>query len=159
MGTGIDVFISIPSDQGELNVRVQASAPPTSTPLQDEAVALSCAAHLALRLNLANSTFLMDCLSLASFAALRNISATPWNIRNDLAHFFKDTSNLNAQVFHISREINGIAHSLGQQVFRSNASSQISCFAHAHSHQSCPMVSHLSHFQIQGINLHTIHCY
>ena len=67
-------FICIPSEQGAINVHVQALAPPTSTPLQAETVALSCAAQLASSLNLAKPTFLMDCLSIASFAALINIS-------------------------------------------------------------------------------------
>jgi hypothetical protein len=32
VATGIGVFISVPSQQGELNVQIQASAPPTLTP-------------------------------------------------------------------------------------------------------------------------------
>lgn len=103
----------------------------------------------------------MDCLSLAKFAALRNISdiSIPWNIRKELAQFFKVTSNMNAQVFHISRNINGVAHNLAQQVYRSFGATQIYCSAHCHVHTSCPVASLLSHFQVQGINLHTIYCY
>ena len=114
-------------------------------------MSLSCAAHLALRLNLANSTFLMDCLSLASFAAVRNISATPWNIRNDLAHFFKDTSNLNAQVFHISREINGIVHNLAQQVFRAIGDTRLSFFAARLTHGLCPILPLLEIFRFRAL--------
>ena len=49
--TGVGVYFCPPSSQGELNSQVQASAPPTSTPLQAEAVALACAAHLAICLS------------------------------------------------------------------------------------------------------------
>ena len=161
VGTGIGVYISMPSDQGEISIQVQASASSTSTPLQAEAVALSCAAHLAAQLNITNPTFLTDCLSLASAAASRNISDSPaqWNIRKQLATFLKVTSNLAAQVFHVSREINGVAHNLARQVFQSVRETQVACFAHAHSNSPCPVVALLSNFQLADIQLHTVHCF
>ncbi|XBH90806.1 hypothetical protein VPH35_082361 [Triticum aestivum] len=157
----VGVYISMPFNQKEINVQVQASTSPTSTPLQAEALALSFAAHLASQLNIAQPTFLLDCLALALAVASGNIcdSATPWNIRKSLASFFKCTSNLQAHVFHISREINGIAHNLAQQVFRSDGHTQLSCFAATHSQVSCPVLPLLSNFQIQGFRIHTIHCY
>lgn len=34
VGTSVGIYICIPLDQGEINIQVQASAHPTSTPLQ-----------------------------------------------------------------------------------------------------------------------------
>ena len=132
MGTDIGVYFCIPSNQGEINIQVQASAPPTSTPLQAEVVALACAAQLAARLNIHCPTFLTDYLSLAFDAASRNIShsTSHWNIRKELVTFVKCTSNQNPQVFHISRDINGIAHNLAQQVFQSIGGPFLICSAH-----------------------------
>ncbi|XP_048557561.1 uncharacterized protein LOC125538345 [Triticum urartu] len=80
VATGVGVYISMPFNQKEINVQVQASASPTSTPLQAEALALSFAAHLASQLNIAQPTFLLDCLALAlavasgcAFARLRMV--------------------------------------------------------------------------------------
>lgn len=103
----------------------------------------------------------MDCLSLALVAASGKIrdSHTPWGIRKPLAEFFKHTANMRAQVFHISREVNGIAHNLAQQVFRSNVRSQVCCFAAAHRHSSCPVVSLLSNFQVPEFTIHVVYCY
>ena len=103
----------------------------------------------------------MDCLSLALVAASGKIreSTTPWSIKKSLANFFKYTTDLHPHVFHISREVDGIAHNLAQQVFRSNDESQICCFASTHRHTSCPVVSLLSNFQVQEFRIHAIHCY
>ncbi|VAI61129.1 unnamed protein product [Triticum turgidum subsp. durum] len=161
VATGVGVYISLPLNQLEINVQIQASAPPTSTPLHAEALALSFAAKVAQKLNIIQPAFLMDCLSLALVAASRKIqeSTTPWSIRKSLANFFKCTTNLHPRVFHISREVNGIAHNLAQQVFRSNDESQICCFASAHRHTSCPVVSLLSNFKVQKFRIHAVHCY
>ncbi|KAI5009155.1 hypothetical protein ZWY2020_010203, partial [Hordeum vulgare] len=121
-----------------------------------EAVALACAAHLAASLNIQHPTFFIDCLLLASTAASRNIShpAAPWNIRKDVATFVKTTSNLNPQVFHISRDINGVAHNLAQQVFRSVGGTILTCSSHSHISAPCPVATTLSNFQLAGIRLH-----
>uniref|UniRef100_A0A8R7UVC7 Reverse transcriptase zinc-binding domain-containing protein n=1 Tax=Triticum urartu TaxID=4572 RepID=A0A8R7UVC7_TRIUA len=110
--TGVGIYISLPHDQKEVSVQIQASTSITSTPLQAEAFALLLAAKVAKCLNISQPTFLTDCLSLASFAASRKITetATPWTIRKVLADFFCYSSDLQPRVFHISREINGIAH-------------------------------------------------
>lgn len=161
MGTGVGLYFCIPSNQGEINIQVQALAPPTSTPLQAEVVALACAAQLAARLNIHCPTFLTDCLSPASDAASQNIShsTSHWNIRKELATFVKCTSNRNPQVFHISRDINGIAHKLAQQVFRYIGGPFLICSAHSHSSSPCPVANTFSGFQLEGIQLHTVYCF
>ena len=161
VATCVGIYISIPFAQGEINIQIQASATSTSTPLQAEAIPLSSAAYIASQLNVVHPTFLKNCLSLAKYAALRNTldSSVPWNIRKDLAIFLKQTASLHPKVFHISREINGIAHNLAQQVFRSTGNTQVCCFAQTHSPRSCHVVPVLSKFQIPGVKLHTVHCY
>ena len=142
-------------------MQIQASAPATSSPIQAEAFALSFAAHLANRLNIMHPTFLMDCLSLASLVASGEIveANTPWSIRKLLGDFFKQVSNLQPQVFHISREINGIAHNAAHQDLCCNVEPEICCFASAHRHISCPVVSLLDTFQVQGFVIHAVRCY
>ena len=100
-----------------------------------------------------HATFLTDCLTLAKYAPLANIldPSIPWNIRKDLANFFKHSAALNPKVFHISREVNGVAHNLAHQVFRANRDTQICCFAGNHSSNSCNVLSLLSNFQIPGL--------
>ena len=161
VATGVRIYISIPFVQGEINVQVEASATSTSTPLQAEAIALTSAAHIASQRNIAHPVFLTDCLSLAKCAALRNTldSSSPWNIRKDLAIFLKQTAFLHPKVFHISREINGIAHNLAQQVFISTSNTQVCGFPRTHSPRSCDVVPLLSKFQIPGVKFHIVHCY
>nr|XP_045083744.1 uncharacterized protein LOC120962928 [Aegilops tauschii subsp. strangulata] len=161
VATGVGVYLSWPKDQFEINVQIQASAPATSSPIQAKALALSFAAHLANRLNIIHPTFLMHCLSLASLAASGEIveANTPWSIRKLLGDVFKQVSNLRPQVFHISREINGIAHNAAHQGLHSNVEPEICCFASDHGHISCPVVSLLDTFQVQGFVIHAIRCY
>ncbi|XP_044415512.1 uncharacterized protein [Triticum aestivum] len=160
VATGVGIYLSWPQDQIEVNVQIQASAPATSSPIQAEAFALSFAAHLANRLNIMHPTFLMDCLSLASLAAPGEIveANTPWSIRKLLGDFFKQVSNLQPEVFHISREINGIAHNVAHQDLCSNVEPEICCFPSAYRHISCPVVSLLHTFQVQGFVIHAVRC-
>ena len=72
-------------------MQVQASAPPTSTPLQAEALALNFSSYFASQLNIAQPTFLADCLVLAGAGALGNVSTleTPWRIKKSMASFIR----------------------------------------------------------------------
>ena len=139
----------------------QASTAVTNSPLQAEAVALLLAAHVTNRLQIAQPTFLTDCLSLASAAANRSLNnaSTPWSIRNNLAEFFSFTSHLQGHVYHISREINDIAHNVAHQVLWSSMEPGISCFVLAHRNLSCPIVSLLAGSNFQGYVLHVVRCY
>ena len=161
VGTGIGIYFSLPADHGELNIQIQASAPVTIDPIQAEATALACAAMLANFLNVQQPTFLTDCLPLASAVASKNIShpATPWNIRNYLASFIKSYTNLNAQVFHISRNLNGVAHNLAQQVYQATNQPIMSCSTRSHVADLCPVAAALAHFSVTGYRLHKVYCY
>ncbi|VAI80150.1 hypothetical protein VPH35_125532 [Triticum aestivum] len=159
--TGVGVYLPLPQDRFEINVQIQASALPTTSPLHAEALALSFPAQVASKLNILQPTFLMDCLSLSLVAATGKIveSTTPWSIRKPLANFFKHANNLQPRVFHISREINGMAHNVAHQVLHSGAEPQVCCFASTHRHSSCPVVSLLSNFQVQEFVIHVVHCF
>jgi hypothetical protein len=106
-------------------------------------------------------TFLTDCLTLASSAATGKLQdpSIPWCIWKPLAIYFKHANSMQRQVFHISREVNGIALNLAHQVFSSSNEPQICCFASAHRHISCPVVALLSNLQVQRFMIHAIHCY
>ena len=155
------MFLSFSQDQAKVNVQIQASTQNTSSPLQAEALALLFAAQVARRLQISRPTFLTDCLSLAKAAAARSVLAdsTPWTIRTSLAEFFSFTNDLQAQVYHISREINGISHNVAHQVLRSLPEPDTSCFASAHTNMLCPVVSLLSNFNFQGYVIHAVRCY
>ncbi|KAI4991671.1 hypothetical protein ZWY2020_040057 [Hordeum vulgare] len=140
-----------------VNIQVHASASSTSTPLQAESIGLASAANIASQLNIVHATFLSDCLTLAKCVVLANTldPSIPWNIRKDLTTFFKHFAALNPKVFHISREVNGVARNLAHRVFRSNRDTQICCFSRNHSSTS----SLLSNLQIPGVKIHTMHYY
>ena len=159
--TGVGVYFCLPSSNREINIQVQASGPSTDTPLQAEAIALACAAQLAACLNIQTPTFLTDSLSLATVAAARNIahSSTPWNIRKEVASFVNSTSNLNPQVFHISRNLNGVAHNLAHQVFQMAGGPTLNCSSHSHVIESCPLAASLVDFNFVGIQLHKVYCF
>ncbi|XP_044444408.1 uncharacterized protein [Triticum aestivum] len=161
VATGIGIYLSLPQDQLEVNVQIQASTVITDTPLQAEALALLLAARVAKQLCISQPTFLADNLSLASWAASRKIkeSTTPWTIRKILVDFFCYSSDLQSQVFHISREINGIAHNVAHQVLTSVVEPDICCFASAHRNMTCPVVFLLSTFQFQGFVIHAVRCF
>ncbi|KAM3295727.1 hypothetical protein ACQJBY_038180 [Aegilops geniculata] len=161
VGTGIGIYFSIPIDHGELNIQIQASAPVTTDPTHAEAKALSCAALIANKLNVQQPTFFTDCLPLASAAASKTIShpATPWNIRNELASFNGIYSILNAQVFHISRNLNGVAHNLAQQVYQASDQPLMICSTRSHDTNLCPVAAALAQFSGTGFQLHKVYCY
>ena len=75
MATGVGIYISLPSEQGQINIQIQASASSTSTPLQAESIALASAANIASQLNITKCATLANTLD----------PSIPWNIRNDLA--------------------------------------------------------------------------
>ena len=159
--TYVGVYFCIPSPRREINIQVQASAPPTSTPIQAEAVALAYAAHLAASLSVQQPTFLTDCLSLASAVTSRKIihSAAPWNIRKELASFVTSTAHLNSQVFHISRSLNGVAHDLAQQVYQSVRGPILDCSSHSHASDDCPVSAILGDFNFSGFQVHKVYCF
>ncbi|KAI4978283.1 hypothetical protein ZWY2020_014837 [Hordeum vulgare] len=86
-------------------------------------------------------------------------ATTPWSIKKYLRDFFYHSASLEPQVFHVSREINGIAHNVALQFLRCDVEPHISCFASAHRNATCRVVSLLSKFHIQAFVIHVVRCY
>ncbi|XP_047057253.1 uncharacterized protein LOC124663618 [Lolium rigidum] len=107
---GIGLYIQIQSNQTKCDVMIQASTEQTSTPLKAEAAALLFAVKVARLLKLQEVTFLKDNLSLAKAAATCSISAhqVPWELREVLASFFQASAHLQASIYHVKRDLNGV---------------------------------------------------
>lgn len=159
--TGIGVFLNFLQDNRSIQVQIQASAPLTSSPLQAEAQALLLAAKATQLLQIVQPTFLTDNLSLTKAAANMNVTAdsTPWVIRESLADFYRTTQHLQLQVFHISREVNGIVHNVAHQVLSRSLEPVYSYFGSAHRNRTCHVISILSTLKLQGFVLHDVHCF
>ena len=156
----LECFFVFLQDQAKVNVQIQASTQNTSTPLQAKAVAFLLAAQVAQRLHISRPTFLTDCLSLAKEATERSVLAdsTPWSIKKYVAEFFSLTKDLQAQVFHISREINGIAHNVAHQVLNPSMEPVFGCNSSAHRQYPCPFISTLSQVHLQDFIIHVVLC-
>ena len=77
------------------------------SPLRAKATAVHVAAEIASRIANNQSTFLVDNLILARATASSNLPQVPghWQIRSQLPNYFAATANIQAQVFHIPREL------------------------------------------------------
>lgn len=160
LATGIGIYIHIPGDGLDRKVMIQASTNAAHSPLFAEALALQFAAKVARRLQLQQVTFFTDNLSLAKMAASRNIndSSITWRCRAPISNFLQDTSPLLDAVYHIHRNINGIAHDCAHQVLNSRIESVVGCTHSSHGNTSCPFMLSLHNFQVEGFVIHAILC-
>jgi hypothetical protein len=82
-----------------------------------------------------------------------------WNARDILVRILSSTSKLQAQVFHIRREINDIAHSCAHQVLRTSLDAPIlCCSSSAHASSFCPAISFLQNAEWTGFVILAVHC-
>ena len=163
ISTGLGVFCHLQNHNGEEKILIQASTlKKANSPLIAEAIGLYLAALIAAKLGLQSTTFFIDNLSLAKAAAAEKISdkQVPWELREQIANYQKASRDLDRRIFHISRDLNGIAHDCAKQAIRQDKSLPIfSCSNSAHSRiGNCPIVSTLSQTQFQGIVLHAVNC-
>jgi hypothetical protein len=89
-------------------------------------------------------TLLTDNKLLAKAVASRRIDSKHmhWKTRHILAKILNSTSASQTQVFHIKRDLNGVAHNCAHQVFRTTLGPPIfSCSSSAHATPSCPAIS------------------
>ena len=124
-------------------------------------MALVFAANLATQLSISQVTFLTDNLTLARAAASEKIIAddVPSELREQIAQYKMASRDLSSQVYHIKRDINGIAHNCSQQAIRQSLSSPIySCSSSAHVDNTCPLVLALQNIQMQGLVIHVVQC-
>jgi hypothetical protein len=101
-----------------------------------------------------------DCCNLAKAvgAAGANDPAVLWEIRRHQCQNIK--RDCQASIFHISREINGVAHSLTHQARRFFGSEPIcSCRNVAHSNIPCPMVAAAQSMQLPDFVILDVQCY
>jgi ribonuclease HI len=159
--TGIGVFLQYETNGQSFKVMIQASTTLLPSVLQAEAKALLLAAKLAEWLQIDKPTFLTDNQVLAKAAASRTIdhALLHWDARNILADFFNATRRSRAQVFHIRRDLNFVAHNCAHQVLRQDLSQPIySCVCSAHANSPCPAISILQNLVCQDFVIHAVLC-
>jgi hypothetical protein len=112
-------------------------------------------------LNINRPTFLTDNQILAKAAASWRLDhpLLHWNTRHTMASFFDISATLAPQVFHIKRDLNGVAHDCAHQVLRQSLSQPIfSCICPAHSSPTCPAISTLENFVCQDFVINAVWC-
>uniref|UniRef100_A0ACD5YVP5 Uncharacterized protein n=1 Tax=Avena sativa TaxID=4498 RepID=A0ACD5YVP5_AVESA len=116
-------------------------------------------AKIAYLLQIQHVTFLTDNMSVARAAA--TIKPTdqqvPWEIRQHIAQYKQVSKELNPNIYHIKRDINGVAHNCAHQAIRrSQAGPIFSCSNSAHVNGACPIALALQNLFLQGIILHAV---
>ena len=109
--TSLGVLIRNEQDGRSCSIMIQATIQRTSSVFQAEAKALLLAAILAQSLHIQRPTFLTDNQILAKVCAARRLDhpLLRWDSRNTIADFLRATK-ASFQVFHIKRDLNGVAH-------------------------------------------------
>ena len=159
--TGLGIFCQLQKEHSSSIVFIQASSEVVRSPLQAEALALLLAATLANLLHLQHVTFLTDNLTLARAAtAFRTTDQqVPWEIRQHIAHFKNISLELEPKIYHIKRDLNGVAHNCAHQALRQSKSGPtFSCSNSAHVYGNCPVALALKNLNLQGIVLHVVNC-
>ena len=159
--TGVGVFLQFNEHGVDYNLMVQASTPSATSPLQAEAKALLFVAIIAGSLQFQHPTFLTDNLQLAKAAADRRstVNHLNWDIRAPISEFFDNSATMEPRIYHISREINGVAHNCAHQALRnSQASPDFRCINKLHGHLQCPVVATLQALSSQDFVIHCVLC-
>jgi hypothetical protein len=131
------------------------------SPIQAEAHTLTLAGRLAAALRLQEPYFFSDCANLVKAAAAQGASnpAMLWEIRCQAIEFQEGTKSLQPRIFHVKREINGVAHNCAQQAKRSMRSKPTrSCRNSAHSNNSCPVLAACLMLESQGVVILDVQC-
>jgi ribonuclease HI len=159
--TGIGVFIQFDINGLNYNVMIQASVPLASSVLQAEAKAMLLAAQIAEKSQISRPTMLTDNKLLAKAVASMKIDSVHmhWNTRDTLARILNTTSKLQARVFHIKRDLNGVAHKCVHQVLRNSLGPPLfGCSSLAHTTPSCLAISVLQDSEWPGFVIHDVQC-
>ena len=156
--TGLGVFCQLQDNFQNAMVMIQASVPTADSVLQAEAEALLLAARVAAVLCLQHHTFLTDSsvLAAAAASASTNLQQVPWEIRRHIATYSQLSGS---SIFHIKRDLNGVAHNCAHQALRQSLSQPIfSCSCSAHRNQTCPILSAVQQVHITGLVIHGVNC-
>ena len=161
--TGIGIFCHLQRNNGEEKILIQASTTSKAhSPLHAESAGLLLAVNIAERLQVQQVTFLTDNLTLAKAAAATTIldKEVPWELRKQISDYHKASRNLGGEIFHIKRDLNGIAHDCAKQAIRQDMSLPIfNCSNSAHLRLgNCPVASAISSSTFSGIVLQAVHC-
>jgi ribonuclease HI len=159
--TGIGIVCHFQEGEHAIKVFVQAYTSLATSPLQAEAWALLLAAKLATALQLHQVSFLTDNLALARAAAASSATdpQSLWKIRSLVSSFKQVSQELQPMIYHITRDLNGVAHNCAQQAIRSSPSGPIfSCISPAHRNMLCPIALALQNSILQGFVLNVVAC-
>jgi ribonuclease HI len=159
--TGLGIFCQFQEEQSSTKIFIQASTTTASSSLQAEACALLVGAKVASLLQLKQVTLLTDNLCLAKAAATTTTSDPQvlWEIRYLIAEYKQASKALSPKIYHISRNLNGVAHSCAQQAIRQSMSEPIfSCTNLAHATMPCPTAILLQNSVFQGTVIHAVIC-
>lgn len=163
ISTGLGVYCDIQEQDYQGKILIQAAtSTKASSPLLAEAMGLNLATQIVKKLQIHEIIMLTDNLTLSRAAAANNISdkRVPWELRDQIANYHRESNNLQVQVYHIKRDLNGVAHNCATQAIRQDVSWPIfSCSNSAHTRiGSCPTVSTLKTFCSPGIVILAVHC-
>ena len=125
--TGIGLYYQLKENDMNATIYIQAFYFALPSVLQAEASALLLAAFYASQFGIHKMTFLTDNLTLAKAAAAKHASdpQVAWEIRSYIADFHNYTRSLDATVYHINRNLNGIAHRCAHKALRQSMSQPI----------------------------------
>jgi hypothetical protein len=157
--TGIGIFIQFSREGLDFNIKIQASSGLTDSGIQAEAKAVLFGLLVEEKLQISGPTILTNNKSRALAVESRKLDSEHmhWNSRDTLAKILNSTSKLQAQVFHIRREANCVAHNCAHQVLRSTLGPPIlGCYSSAHNPSSCHVMSSLVHSDWTGFVIHAV---
>ena len=159
---GIGIHCHWQEQDRRMDVFIHAKAHGVGSPISAEAHALLLAGDMAAKLQLQHPVFFTDNLSLARAAASPSLVHTSmlWEVRPLLATFQSLATPLGFKVYHISREINGVAHNCAHQAKRMFTSQPtFDCSNPAHSNTQCPVLAASSVLRTQGFVLLSVNCF
>jgi hypothetical protein len=159
---GLGIYFHMQDNQLHTDVFLLAKHRQVSSALQAEAQALCLAAQLASSMDIQMPVFFTDCRNLARAAAAPGAKdpAVLWEIRRQVIQFQKSAKPLGSSVYHIKREINGVAHGCANQARRSVRSEPISsCRNSAHSNITCPVLAAVQSMQLLGSVIIDVQCF
>jgi ribonuclease HI len=159
---GLGIYFHVQDQDAHTDVFIRAKSLPISSAIQAEAQAMLLAAQFAYAMNLQNPVFFTDNSSLARAVASVGAKdpAMLWEIRRQAIQFQNLTRPLHSTVYHISREINGVAHCCAHQAKRSFRSQPTSsCRNTAHGNLLCPVLAAVGQLQPLGSVILSVECF
>jgi hypothetical protein len=158
---GLGIYLTYKEQHTHTDVLILAIKHEVPSPIQAEAHALLLAGRLAAALRLPEPSFFSDCANLVKAAAAQGAAnpAMLWEIRRQAIEFQEETKALQPRIFHVKREINGLAHNCAQQARRSrHAEPNRSCRNTTHSSSRCPVLEACLILEAQGNVLLDVQC-